>query len=151
MSKALNTIVKVFIVCGMLLGAAFILAVLFFPEALGKLLFHNVNGSSWRGYVSGALAVLAMLGCEFIALTMFKMMRSLEQNPFVAGNVAAMRRMGFTALGVTACGLITLAFVPAPLLVVGALPVGLCGLCALVLSNVFSRAVAYKEENDLTV
>lgn len=59
--------------------------------------------------------------------------------------------MGFTALAVMVCGLLTIAFWPVPLAVLAALPIGMCGLFSLVLSDVFQRAVVFKQENDLTV
>ena len=48
-------------------------------------------------------------------------------------------------------GLLTLLLHPVPLMVLSSLPVGMCGLFSFVLSGVFAKAVAYKQENDLTV
>lgn len=153
MDKRLNKIVKVLIVAGMILGAAGCISGLALGGWPGVTTLHlQVNGDpAWHGIASGILAALAILGGEWIGWTLLQMMRSLEQNPFVLQNVIALRNMGFTALGIMVCGLLTLLFRMVPLLVFSALPIGLCGLFSLVLSNVFSKAVAYKEENDLTV
>jgi hypothetical protein len=79
------------------------------------------------------------------------MMRTLEEDPFVQKNVDALRRMGTVALLIAALGLSTLLLHPVPLAVIAALPVAMCGLFSLVLSRVFAQAVAFKQENDLTV
>jgi len=78
-------------------------------------------------------------------------MRSVDCDPFVQKNVLALRYMGFTAIGISVCGLLTLFLHPVPLAVVAALPIGMCGLFSLVLSQVFDKAVRIKQENDLTV
>jgi hypothetical protein len=59
--------------------------------------------------------------------------------------------MGLTALIVALLGLSTMLLQPVPLAVIAAIPVAMCGLFSLVLSRVFAKAVAYKQENDLTV
>ena len=149
MNTKLNFIVKCLIVTGMILGVA-----LFVWVAADALKFSPsdfTSGELVRIFVSAGLALLCLVGCEYIAFTLLSMMRSLDGNPFCVENVTALRRMGFTALAVMACGLLTMAFWAVPLAVVGALPVGMCGLFSLVLSGVFARAVAFKEENDLTV
>lgn len=113
--------------------------------------FSFAEGELLRVYIASGLAVLCVVGCEYIAYVLYRMMCSLEGDPFVAANVVALRRMGFAALAVMGCGLLTLVFWPVPLAVLAALPIGMCGLFSLVLSGVFARAVAFKEENDLTV
>jgi hypothetical protein len=79
------------------------------------------------------------------------MMRTLQQDPFVRQNVVALKRMGVAALLISLLGLGTLLLHPVPLAVIAAVPVAMCGLFSLVLSRVFAQAVAYKQENDLTV
>lgn len=98
------------------------------------------------------LGILFVIGAVAIAVTLFLMMCSLENDPFVMKNVKALRFMGFVALGMAAC-CILFAFVPAQaiLVIFAGCGVGLCGLFSLVLSRVFARAVAFKQENDLTV
>lgn len=149
MNTKLNLFVKALIVAGMILGVALVVwaaryMVLF--RSYGMTQAELVNA-----YISGGLGILCVAGCEYIAATLFAMMRSLSGDPFVQANVTALRRMGFTALAVMVCGLLTMAFWTVPLAIIGALPVGMCGLFSLVLSGVFARAVAFKLENDLTV
>jgi hypothetical protein len=79
------------------------------------------------------------------------MMNTLERDPFVQKNVNALKRMGAVALVIALLGLSTLLLHPVPLAVIAAAPVAMCGLFSIVLSRVFAQAVAYKQENDLTV
>ena len=97
------------------------------------------------------IASLCLLGGEYIAFTLFCMMNTLNSDPFVERNVRALRRMGIVALIIAVLGLSTMLLYAVPLAVVAALPVAMCGLFSLVLSRVFAKAVAYKQENDLTV
>ena len=152
MNKTLNAIVRGLILLGMLIGLGMLILIALNKLPGGGTAYVWLNGSpAWMGAVSAALAALAVLCGEYIAYKLWRMMRSLEEDPFVRGNVRALRAMGIAALLMGALGLLTLCFRPVPLLVVGALPICMCGLFSLVLSGVFARAVAYKEETDLTV
>lgn len=146
----LNKLVTVLILFGMLAGIGGLVVIFVnFPYAARVL--SGEGRPPYLAYLAGALAAVCVLGCEYIAWTLFAMMRSLSRDPFVEKNVSAFRRMGFTALGVMACGLLTLVIRPVPLAVLAALPVGMCGLFSLVLGSVFDAAVRAKQENDLTV
>ncbi len=152
MNKTLNAIVRGLILFGMLLGLVMLALIGLNKLPGGGTAYVELNGSpAWMGIVSGVLAALEVLGGEFIAYKLWRMMRSLEEDPFVKGNVESLRTMGFVALVMGGLGLMTLCFRPVPLMVIGALPICMCGLFSLVLSGVFDRAVAYKEETDLTV
>ena len=150
MQPKLNFVVKALIIAGMILGLALLIYVtryLFIYAGMPA-----VNGKpGWQFVASYALGVVCFALAEYIAWTLLTMMKSLDENPFVMKNVRALRRMGFAALAITVCGLATILMQSLPLVVVFALPIGMCGLFSLVLSNVFARAVAFKEENDLTV
>ena len=146
----LNKLVTVLILLGMLVGVGGLVVIAVnFPYAARVL--SGEGKPAYLAYLAGVLATACVLGCEYIAWTLFTMMRSLSRDPFVAENVTAFRRMGFTALAVMVCGLLTLVIRPVPLAVLAALPVGMCGLFSLVLSGVFDAAVRAKQENDLTV
>lgn len=150
-TKTLNIVVKICIVIGMLIGAALVvlLFVNILPSARESFALNGKPESFY--YFSGALAMLCVAGAEYIAWTLLSMMRSVDSDPFVHKNVRALRCMGFTAVGISICGLLTLFLHPVPLAVVAALPIGMCGLFSLVLAQVFDRAVRIKQENDLTV
>lgn len=151
MGKALNTVVKTLLLLGMVSGIAFAVIVfqIYLPNADET--FRLDGKPAFFTAAAGILAMLCILGAEYIAVTLYRMMRSVEKDPFVPKNVRALRNMGIAALLVMACGLFTLLLHPVPLAVIAALPVGMCGLFSLVLANVFEKAVAFKQENDLTV
>ena len=75
----------------------------------------------------------------------------LAHNCFVQQNIISLRRMGYFALGIALCSAVRLLLVctPATLLIIGVF--FLASLFSFVLSQVFDRAVRYKEENDLTI
>ena len=150
-SKFLNLFVQICIVIGMLLGVALIVAIYGVEMPIVVDFFAKEGKPVWYAVASGVIATLCILGAEYIAFTLFCMMRTLERDPFVQRNVDALRHMGLAALAVAVLGLSTLLLHPVPLAVIAALPVAMCGLFSLVLSRVFAQAVAYKQENDLTV
>ncbi len=152
MNKALHAVIRVLILLGMILGIGLLVCVVVpMGGYSGGGLFFDLRGRNWCSYVSGGLAIVSILGCETIGFVLFSMMQSLSKDPFVEENVKRLRIMGFVALGVMACAFLTLAFEAVPLLVVGALPVGMCGMFSLTLAEVFQKAVEAKCENDLTI
>lgn len=148
-NKTLNTIVKAGLILGMLGGIALLVFIILESANMAQNGYMETHGALL--VAGGMIATLCVAGGEFIAVTLFKMMCSLNADPFVAGNVTALKRMGVAALIIMALGLSTLILQPVPLAVVAALPIGMCGLFSLVLSQVFQKAVEYKEENDMTV
>lgn len=148
--KFLNRFVQICIVLGMLAGIPVIYEIFTYLIPALQAYYGNTGAHSYLGF-SCILAVLCVLGAEYIAYTLFCMMRSLEGDPFIQKNVKALRRMGFTALAIAACGFATVLLYPILFAVFVSLPVAMCGLFSLVLSGVFEQAVAYKQENDLTV
>ena len=147
----LNRFVQVCILLGMLAGIALLIDVYVVEMPIVVDFFAAENKPHSFAVLSGVIAGLCFAGAEYIAFTLFCMMRTLGADPFVQKNVIALRRMGIVALGIAVLGLSTLLLHPVPLAVVAALPVAMCGLFSLVLGGVFEQAVAYKQENDLTV
>ena len=147
----LNRFVQVCIVIGMLAGIALIVDI-FVVEMPGVIdFFARENKPVSYAVISGVIASLCLLGAEYIAFTLFCMMNTLNSDPFVERNVRDLRRMGIAALVIAVMGLSTILLHAVPLAVIAALPVAMCGLFSIVLSRVFANAVAYKQENDLTV
>ena len=147
----LNRFVQVCIVIGMLAGIALIVDIYAVEMPIVTDFFVREDKPAFYAVLSGIIASLCLLGGEYIAITLFCMMNTLNSDPFVERNVRALRRMGIVALVIALLGLGTLLLHPVPLAVIAALPVAMCGLFSLVLSRVFAQAVAYKLENDLTV
>lgn len=146
-----NRLVQGCIVIGMLAGIALIVDIYVIEMPLVTDFFAREGKPEYYAMLSGVISTLCILGGEYIAFTLFCMMNTLERDPFVQENVTALKRMGFIALLIALAGLSTLLLHPVPLAVIAALPVAMCGLFSIVLSRVFAQAVAYKQENDLTV
>ena len=150
-SRFLNRFVQVCIVIGMLAGIALIVDIYAVEMPIVTDFFVREGKPAFYAVLSGIIASLCLLGGEYIAFTLFGMMNTLNSDPFVERNVRALRHMGIVALVIALLGLGTLLLHPVPLAVIAALPVAMCGLFSVVLSRVFAEAVAYKQENDLTV
>lgn len=101
------------------------------------------------------LSVIFLLSGIFAVLIIYELRRMfksvLDDNCFIHENVVSLRRMGtysfFIAL-ITCCRLF---FYLTPAVIVVILVFVIAGLFSKVLSQVFDRAVTYKEENDLTI
>ena len=147
----LNRFVQGCIIIGMLAGIALIVDIFAVEMPIVTDFFAREGKPVSYAVISGVIASLCLLGAEYIAFTLFCMMNTLNSDPFVERNVLALRRMGIAALLIAVLGLSTMLLYAVPLAVIAALPVAMCGLFSLVLSRVFAKAVAYKQENDLTV
>ncbi len=94
---------------------------------------------------------LAGIGTLLIDIDLIRMMKTLSGDPFVERNVKAFQRMGIVA-ELTAILFIVKCFIYfTPMTAVCAVVLVFCGLFSLVMTNVFEHAVAYKQENDLTI
>lgn len=147
----LNRFVQVCIVLGMLAGVGLIVHIYVYEMPVVSDFFLREGKPASFAVISGVIATLCILSAEYIAFELLRMMHTLDGDPFVERNVLSLKRMGFTAIGIALLGLSTLLLHPVPLAVIAAIPVAMCGLFSLVLSGVFAQAVAYKQENDLTV
>ena len=98
------------------------------------------------------LFVLSGVGAVLIVRELRRMFRTvLAEDCFVEQNVVSLRRMGWLGLAIaliTTVRLIVL-FTPATLIIIAVFFIA--ALFSFVLSQVFDRAVRYKEENDLTI
>jgi len=146
-----NRLVQGCIVIGMLAGIALIVDIYAIEMPIVTDFFAREGKPEYYAMLSGIISTLCILGAEYIAFTLFCMMNTLDRDPFVQANVNALKRMGNAALIIALLGLSTMLLHPVPLAVIAAAPVAMCGLFSIVLSRVFAQAVAYKQENDLTV
>lgn len=101
------------------------------------------------------LSLIFILSGVFAVLIIYelrKMFKSvLEDNCFIPENVVSLRKMGtysFFIAVITSCRLF-LYLTPAVIVVI--LVFVIAGLFSKVLSQVFDKAVTYKQENDLTI
>ncbi|MEA4938922.1 MAG: DUF2975 domain-containing protein [Christensenella sp.] len=146
-----NRLVQGCIVIGMLAGIALIVDIYAIEMPIVTDFFAREGKPEYYAMLAGIISTLCILGAEYIAFTLFCMMNTLDRDPFVQANVNALKRMGTVALAIALLGLSTMLLHPVPLAVIAAAPVAMCGLFSIVLSRVFAQAVAYKQENDLTV
>lgn len=146
-----NRFVQACIVVGMLAGIALIVDIYAIEMPIVTDFFAREGKPEYYAMLAGIISTLCILGAEYIAFTLFCMMNTLDRDPFVQKNVNALRHMGDVALIIALLGLSTMLLHPVPLAVIAAAPVAMCGLFSIVLSRVFAQAVAYKQENDLTV
>ena len=146
-----NRLVQGCIVIGMLAGIALIVDIYAIEMPIVTDFFAREGKPEYYAMLAGIISTLCILGAEYIAFTLFCMMNTLDRDPFVQANVNALKRMGNVALIIALLGLSTMLLHPVPLAVIAAAPVAMCGLFSIVLSRVFAQAVAYKQENDLTV
>jgi hypothetical protein len=87
----------------------------------------------------------------WVILELIRMLRSIPLGPFVARNVRALNRVGGAALFLTAAFASKCFLYVTFLTVVGAAVFLLAGLFAFTLASLFRQAVAFREENDLTI
>jgi len=145
--QSLNRITLILLYAVMAVGLLFTISL---PWALPRILRLGLmrNGAYWGSlglWMGGCCLGLCILG------TLAKMMHSLSGDPFGEANILRLRRMGFLALGMVACTVLAAFLHFRPLYMAVAAVELLCGLFSLVLRGVFARAVAFKQENDLTI
>ena len=98
------------------------------------------------------LFMLSGVGAVLIIRELRRMFRTvLSEDCFVRQNVTSLRRMGWLGLAIALITAVRLAvlFTPATLIIIAVFFIA--ALFSFVLSQVFDRAVRYKEENDLTI
>ena len=102
-------------------------------------------------YIALSLWMAGGIGGLSILCTLIRMLRTLSQDPFVQQNVNRLKYMGVTALGMALLTVLACLLYFRPLLIALGCALGMCGLFSLVLCGVFRQAVAYREENALTI
>ena len=104
----------------------------------------------YRTFITVFLMAVGSAGL-WVVLELIQMLRSIPLGPFVPRNVKALNRLGviFLILAAVFCGKCFL-YVTFLTMVGGALFL-LGGLFAFTLASLFGQAVAFREENDLTI
>ncbi|MEL7608766.1 MAG: DUF2975 domain-containing protein [Bacillota bacterium] len=110
--------------------------------------YANAPGYEW--FIVVFLA-LAGLGALYILFSLIRILKTLDHDPFIEKNAAMLKSMGIVAEGLCVLFAIKSVWFFTPMTVACAVVTLLCGLFALVLSDVFACAIAYKRENDLTI
>ncbi len=95
--------------------------------------------------LSGVASLLIILELRRMFATV------LKDDAFVMENVESLKRMARCSFAIAAFSILRLLYAPTPATVVVVLVFFIAGLFSLVLSQVFEKAIRYKEENDLTI
>lgn len=105
------------------------------------------------GYQNFILIFLLVSGAGalWIIGELIAMLNTLKKDAFIMRNAKALKRIGIIAEAYMLLFLMKCIVFFTPMTAVCALVMLLCGLFALILSEIFKRAVQYKEENDLTI
>jgi hypothetical protein len=105
------------------------------------------------GYRAFILPFLLFFGAAgiWVILELIWMLRSIPRGPFIMRNVLALKRVGFIFLALGAEFFVKCFFYATFLTMLGCVIFLLGGMFAFTLANLFRQAVAYREENDLTI
>lgn len=99
--------------------------------------------------------ILYVLSGIFSLAIIFELRRMfgtvLADNAFVMDNVSSLKRMAKCSFAIAVLSILRLFFAPTPATMVVIIVFFIAGLFSLVLSQVFEKAIRYKEENDLTI
>ena len=109
--------------------------------------------SPQHGYRVFIMSFLMFVGAggTWVVWEMVLMLRSIPTNPFVLRNVRALRRVGIIS-AILAAAFLAKCFVYVTFLtMVGTAILVLACLFAFTLASLFRQAVAFREENDLTI
>ncbi|HWS30966.1 MAG TPA: DUF2975 domain-containing protein [Clostridia bacterium] len=113
--------------------------------------FGDFYSAKWgKAGMFAFLTAAGLMACHILA-ELLLVMRTVQGDPFVQRNVYAFSRMGATAELAGLLFLIKSILDFTPMTAVCALVMLLSGLFALVMAEVFKRAVDFKQENDLTI
>ena len=104
----------------------------------------------YRGFIIPFLMIAAAQGL-WVVMEMILMLRSVPRDPFIKRNVRALSRIGLVLMLLAATFGAKCLFYPTFLTMASAVLFAVCGLFAFTLAELFGRAVAFKEENDLTI
>ena len=103
-------------------------------------------------WLNTILFMLSGVGAVCIIYELRRMFRTvLAEDCFVYQNVVSLRRMGWLGLAIAVITAVRLVIIFTPATVVIIIVFFIAALFSFVLSQVFDRAVRYKEENDLTI
>ena len=146
-SRVLRTSLYIIFVAG-------ILCTVTLPFMLDYYTLLFLNGyyldSEFRKFIIIFIISVAIPGL-WIIMEMILMLRSIPRGPFIIRNVNALRRIGVVLFIIAALFLAKCFFFFTFLTMGCVFLFSICGFFAFTLSNLFSQAVTYKEENDLTI
>ena len=132
-------------------GVAVMATLPFMIDKYGALLYDAYFYE--RGYRTFILTFLMILGVFGIWIVgeLIGIMHTVRVDPFIKKNVSALRRIGILAVCVATLFAVKCVLFVTFLTVVCVFLFIICGMLAFTLCSLFKQAVAFKEENDLTI
>jgi len=106
--------------------------------------------TGYKIFITIFLMVVGTLGI-FIIFELIIMLRTITKNPFIKRNVKSLNIIGITAFIIAALFFTKCLLYITIMTLIGGVCLVILGLFALVLADLFKKAVEYKEENDLTI
>ena len=104
----------------------------------------------YRAFILPFMMIVAVMGL-YVVFEMIRIMRSIPTDPFVERNARCLYRIGFMLIAIAVLFFLKcLLYVTFLTMACGFLFI-ICGLFAFTLCNLFRQAVAFKDENDLTI
>lgn len=135
----------------LILGVVFTVTLPFMLNRYMMLLYDAYQlESGYHTFILLFLIAVAVPGL-WVVLEMILMLRSIPQGPFVMRNVHALNRIGVIFIVLAAAFLGKCLLYVTFLTLLGGLLFILGGLFAFTLADLFRQAVAFKEENDMTI
>ena len=104
----------------------------------------------YKIFITVFLMTVGTLGL-FIIFELIVMLQSVKKNPFIKRNVKTLYIIGITAFIISAMFFIKCILYITIMTLLGGMCIGILGLFAFVLADLFKKAVEYKEDNDLTI
>lgn len=104
----------------------------------------------YRQFILTFLMVVAVLGL-WVVWELICIMRTVSLDPFVSKNVGSLRRIGFLVILISVLFFLKCLYYVTFLTMACGFLFIVCGLFAFTLCSLFRQAVAFKEENDLTI
>ncbi len=104
--------------------------------------FHSLM--TFMLIISGACGVYIFYNLKLIFNT-------LNKNPFVSKNIQYLKNMGVTSLIISAIYIVKLVFLPTLASIIVIIVFLMAGLFCLTVKDLFTKAVNYKQDNDMTI
>ncbi len=95
-------------------------------------------------FIFGACAI-------YILYNLMSIYKTLDNNPFVEKNIKYLLNMGKACFIIFFVAVVKIFFVPTLATVIIIAVFGMAGLFCLTIKDLFSKAVSYKQDNDMTI
>lgn len=148
---SLSSFIKLFIISLMILAFGCLVGLRWIFDLFVEIGYLDQLNKSITNYLMGILYITGIISL-IILNEMRKIFNTLEaKNPFIYENVRSLKNMSICAIIISFVYISKVFIYNSIMAMLVVLVFFLASLLALVLSEVFKKAVKYKEENDLTI